>query len=50
MSTLLLVLIYVIVSAAAQAYAGTIFLKHHGDDVLSALGHRGLRLTAGTSC
>ena len=38
MSTLLLVLIYVIVSAAAQAYAGTIFLKHHGDDVLSALG------------
>ncbi len=38
MSTLLLVLIYVAVSASAQAFAGTIFLKHHGDDVLSALG------------
>ena len=38
MSTLLLVLIYVAVSASAQSIAGTIFLKHHGDDVLSALG------------
>ena len=38
MSTILLVLIYVVVAAAAQAYAGTDFLKHHGDDVLSALG------------
>jgi len=26
------------VAASAQAYSGTIFLKHHGDDVLSALG------------
>jgi amino acid transporter len=38
MSTLLLVLIYVTVTVAAQAYAGTTFLKHHGNDVLSALG------------
>jgi len=38
MSTLLLVLIYVAVSASAQSFSGTIFLKHHGDDVLSALG------------
>jgi amino acid transporter len=38
MSTIVLVLIYVVVSAAAQSYSGTIFLKHHGDDVLSALG------------
>ena len=38
MSTLLLLLIYVAVSASAQSIAGTIFLKHHGDDVLSALG------------
>ena len=38
MSTILLVLIYVVVATAAQAYAGTTFLKHHGDDVLSALG------------
>jgi amino acid transporter len=38
MSTILLVLIYVVVSTSAQAYAGTVFLKHHGDDVLSALG------------
>ena len=39
LSTLVLLLIYVVVSASAQAYAGTIFLKHHGDDVLSALGN-----------
>src|SRR5262245_10981855 len=38
MSTILLVLIYVVVAVSAQAYAGTTFLKHHGDDVLSALG------------
>jgi amino acid transporter len=38
MSTILLVLIYLVVTVAAQAYAGTTFLKHHGDDVLSALG------------
>jgi amino acid transporter len=38
MSTILLVLIYVVVSTSAQAYAGTVFLKHHGNDVLSALG------------
>ena len=38
MSTILLVLIYVVVATAAQAYAGTTFLKHHGDDILSALG------------
>ena len=38
MSTLLLLLIYVAVTASAQSIAGTIFLKHHGDDVLSALG------------
>jgi amino acid transporter len=38
MSTILLVLIYVVVAVAAQAYAGPTFLKHHGDDVLSALG------------
>jgi amino acid transporter len=38
MSTILLVLIYVVVAVAAQAYAGTTFLKHHGDDVLSAVG------------
>ena len=38
MSTILLVLIYVVVTVSAQAYAGTVFLKHHGNDVLSALG------------
>jgi amino acid transporter len=38
MSTIVLVLIYITVAASAQAYSGTIFLKHHGDDVLSALG------------
>jgi amino acid transporter len=38
MSTLLLVLIYVIVSAAAQAYDGTGLLTNHADDVLSVLG------------
>ena len=38
LSTIVLLLIYVIVTAAAISYAGTIFLKHHGDDVLSSLG------------
>jgi amino acid transporter len=37
-STLLLVLIYVIVSFAAQAYGGTKTLTDNQDDVLSALG------------
>jgi amino acid transporter len=38
MSTIVLVLIYVVVAASAQAFAGTVFLKHNADDVLSALG------------
>jgi len=38
MSTILLVLIYVVVSVAAQAYHGTGFLTAHSDDVLQALG------------
>ena len=38
MSTLLLLLIYVAVATSAQAYRRHDFLKHHGDDVLSALG------------
>ena len=38
MSTVLLVLIYVVVAVAAQAYGGTEFLRHNQDDVLSALG------------
>ena len=38
MSTIVLVLIYVVVAASAQAYSGTVFLKHNADDVLSALG------------
>ena len=37
-STILLVLIYVVVSAAAQAYDGTGFLDDNSDDVLSVLG------------
>jgi amino acid transporter len=36
------VLIYVVVAASAQAFAGTIFLKHHADDVLSSLGTEAL--------
>lgn len=39
-STLLLVLVYVVVSTAAQAYAGTGFLSRNSNDVLSALGGR----------
>jgi amino acid transporter len=38
MSTVSLVLIYVIVSTAAVAYAGPGFLTHNADDVLSAIG------------
>jgi amino acid transporter len=37
-STLILVLIYVAVSAAAQAYHGTAFLSANSSDVLNALG------------
>jgi amino acid transporter len=37
-STLLLVAIYVVVSAAAQAFAGEKYLVHHHNDVLGALG------------
>jgi amino acid transporter len=38
MSTILLVLIYVIVSAAGQAYHGAGFLSNNSEDVLNALG------------
>jgi amino acid transporter len=38
MSTILLVLIYVIVSAASQAFDGTGLLSNNSDDVLSVLG------------
>ena len=38
MSTIVLVLIYVVVAVAAQAYAGTRLPQHNADDVLSALG------------
>ena len=38
LSTVLLLLTYVIVSVAAQAYGGQAFLAGHQDDVLSALG------------
>jgi amino acid transporter len=37
-STLLLLLIYVSVSTAAQAFHGTAFLSNNSDDVLNALG------------
>ena len=40
LSTILLVLIYVLVTTAAQGDAGTHFLANHSDDVLSALGKR----------
>jgi amino acid transporter len=40
LSTILLVLIYVIVSAAAQSYAGTKFLTDNSADVLSVLGNK----------
>ncbi len=38
MSTILLVLIYVVVSTAGQAFHGTVFLAENESDVLSALG------------
>ena len=38
MSTILLVLIYVVVTVAAQSYAGIDFLQKNHNDVLSALG------------
>jgi amino acid transporter len=37
-STLLLVLIYLVVSAGAQSFYGTSFLENNSEDVLSALG------------
>jgi amino acid transporter len=40
LSTILLVLIYVLVATAAQADAGTHFLANNSNDVLSALGTR----------
>ena len=39
MSTVLLVLIYVVVAAAAQAFQGPNFLSNNSNDVLGALGH-----------
>ena len=39
MSTILLVLIYVVVAAAAQAFQGPHFLTNNSSDVLGALGH-----------
>jgi amino acid transporter len=38
-STLLLLVIYVVVSSGAQAYAGTKFLVNNPNDVLTPLGH-----------
>jgi amino acid transporter len=38
-STLLLLVIYVVVSSGAQAYAGTKFLANNPNDVLTPLGH-----------
>jgi amino acid transporter len=38
MSTIILVLIYVVVSTAAQAYGGTAYLVDNSNDVLSVLG------------
>ncbi len=38
LSTIILVLIYLIVSAAAIAYAGPTYLVNHPDDILSVLG------------
>ncbi|MGZ4186428.1 MAG: APC family permease [Solirubrobacteraceae bacterium] len=38
LSTVILLLIYVAVSAAAQAFHGTAFLANNSDDVLNALG------------
>ena len=44
---ILLVLIYVVVSVAAQAYGGPKLLVDNADDVLSVARQRGLRLAAG---
>src|SRR6476659_10621301 len=38
LSTILLVLIYVVVATAAQAFAGTEGLTHHKNDILASLG------------
>src|SRR6478752_3969327 len=38
LSTILLVLIYVVVTASAQAFAGTEGLTHHKNDILASLG------------
>jgi amino acid transporter len=40
MSTIVLVLVYVVVSTAAQAYGGTAYLFQNSNDVLSVLGGR----------
>jgi amino acid transporter len=40
LSTIILVLIYLIVSAAAISYAGPTYLVNHPDDVLSVLGSK----------
>ena len=40
MSTIVLLLVYVVVSTAAQAYAGTGYLANNSNDVLSVLGGR----------
>jgi amino acid transporter len=40
LSTVLLVLIYLVVATAAQADAGTAYLSHNSADVLSGLGYR----------
>ena len=40
MSTIVLVLVYVVVSTAAQAYGGTTYLAQNSSDVLSVLGGR----------
>jgi len=40
MSTIVLLLVYVVVSTAAQAYAGTGYLANNSSDVLSVLGGR----------
>jgi amino acid transporter len=40
LSTILLLLIFLIVSAASQAYAGTTALAHHSKDVLTFLGDK----------
>jgi amino acid transporter len=40
LSTIVLLLIYVVVSTAAQAYAGTGYLANNSNDVLSVLGGR----------